>query len=214
MANSKKSKAKAAVKPKAAKAPVKVAKTIKAKAKQPANKQIAKKENNKPKKVDLKTKATPKVTQKKVEVVAVVTKTAVPTKKQASGKGSRGGSKAFTKSANHCRETTCDLSATTKGYCRLHYIKNWKRSQQKELILKEKKLNLYIEELISKYPDKYIEAIRQDLNSEKDFAKVITDMEIEEDVEDFIDAENEAIENVLESGRKVEAGFDDDDDAF
>lgn len=75
-------------------------------------------------------------------------------------------------------------------------------------------MNLYIEELISKYPDKYIEAIRQDLNSEKDFAKVITDMEIEEDVEDFIDAENEAIENVLESGRKVEAGFDDDDDAF
>lgn len=112
-----------------------------------------------------------------------------------------------------CKEVACELTATTKTFCRLHYIKNWKRIQQKEMILQEKKLNLYIEELISKYPDKYIEAIRQDLNSEKDFAKVIADLEIEEEMDDFIDAENEAIENVIEPV-VTRREFEDDDDTF
>ncbi len=107
-----------------------------------------------------------------------------------------------------CREIACELAATTKGYCRLHYIKNWAKIQRKEQILKEKKLNQYIEELVSKYPDKYIEAIRQDLSSEKDFAKVITDLEIEEDMDDFIGEEQESAENIVESIRR---DFDDDD---
>lgn len=107
-----------------------------------------------------------------------------------------------------CREIACELAATTKGYCRLHYIKNWAKIQRKEQILKEKKLNQYIEELVCKYPDKYIEAIRQDLSSEKDFAKVITDLEIEEDMDDFIGEEQESAENIVESIRR---DFDDDD---
>ena len=72
--------------------------------------------------------------------------------------------------------------------CRLHYIKNWKKIKRKETILKEKRLNQYIEELVIKYPDKYIEAIRQDLANDKDFAKVIYDLDLDEGVDDF-DAE-------------------------
>jgi uncharacterized protein YihD (DUF1040 family) len=51
--------------------------------------------------------------------------------------------------------------------------------------LKEGKLNQYIEELLAKYPDKYIEAIRQDLANDKDFAKVIYDLDLDESVDDF-----------------------------
>ena len=90
-----------------------------------------------------------------------------------------------------CREVACELLSTTGGYCRMHYIKNWKKIKRKEMILKERKLNHYIEELVSKYPDKYIEAIRQDLESEKDFAKVIADLEIEEGLDDFESVETE-----------------------
>ncbi len=90
-----------------------------------------------------------------------------------------------------CREVACEGLGTTGGYCRLHYIKNWKKIKRKELILKEGKLNQYIEELVAKYPDKYIEAIRHDLVSDKEFAKVIYDLDLDETIDDFEgDAEN------------------------
>ncbi len=70
--------------------------------------------------------------------------------------------------------------------------------KRKQLILKEKKLNRYIEELVSKYPDKYIEAIRLDLNSDKDFAKVITDLDLDETVDDF-EMDAEAAESLIDN---------------
>jgi hypothetical protein len=109
-----------------------------------------------------------------------------------------------------CREVACEGLSTTAGYCRLHYIKNWKKIKRKELILKEKKLNQYIEELVVKYPDKYIEAIRQDLASDRDFAKVITDLDLDESIDDF-DAEGETVDSVIDN---IKREFDDDGDAF
>jgi hypothetical protein len=110
-----------------------------------------------------------------------------------------------------CRETACEALATTAGYCRLHYIKNWRKIKRKEVILKEKKLNIYIEELVSKYPDKYIEAIRLDLASEKEFAKVIIDLDLDESPDEF-DPEGEGSENFVESVRSRD--FEDSDDTF
>jgi hypothetical protein len=101
--------------------------------------------------------------------------------------------------------------ATTGGYCRMHYIKNWKKIKRKEMILREKKLNSYIEELVSKYPDKYIEAIRQDLASEKDFAKVVADLEIDESLDDFETVETEGAEGIIDN---LKRDFDDEGDVF
>ena len=84
-----------------------------------------------------------------------------------------------------CREVACEGLGTSAGYCRLHYIKNWKKIKRKEVILKEGKLNQYIEELVAKYPEKYIEAIRLDLANDKEFAKVIVDLDLDENDEDF-----------------------------
>lgn len=110
-----------------------------------------------------------------------------------------------------CREVACELMATTGGYCRMHYIKNWKKIKRKEIILREKKLNSYIDELVSKYPDKYIEAIRQDLASEKDFAKVIADLEIEEGLDDFESVETESAEGIIDN---IKRDFEDEGDVF
>jgi hypothetical protein len=107
-----------------------------------------------------------------------------------------------------CRETGCDNSATTKGYCRLDYIKNWKKIKRKEMILKEGKLNQYIEELVSKYPQKYIEVIRQDLSSEVNFNKVIHDLELDESMED-LDYDSDSIDSLIGSIRKEDDGIDD-----
>jgi hypothetical protein len=100
-----------------------------------------------------------------------------------------------------CREVACEGLATSGGYCRMHYIKNWKKIKRKELILKEKKLNQYIEELVAKYPDKYIEAIRQDLANDKDFAKVIYDLDLDESVDDF-DVEAENVDSLIDNIRR------------
>ncbi|HLE01414.1 MAG TPA: hypothetical protein VJB59_14215 [Bdellovibrionota bacterium] len=113
-------------------------------------------------------------------------------------------------SGDVCREVACEGLATAAGYCRLHYIKNWKKVKRKELILKEKKLNQYIEELVAKYPDKYIEAIRQDLANDKDFAKVIYDLDLDESVDDF-DVEGENVDSLIDN---IKRDFEDEGESF
>lgn len=107
-----------------------------------------------------------------------------------------------------CREAGCENTATTKGFCRLDYIKNWRKIKRKEMILKEGKLNQYIEELVSKYPDKYMDVIRQDLSTEVTFTKVITDLELDESIDD-LDYDNDAIDELIGGIRKDDTGFDD-----
>jgi hypothetical protein len=107
-----------------------------------------------------------------------------------------------------CRETGCENQSTTKGYCRLDYIKNWKKIKRKEMILKEGKLNQYIEELVSKYPDKYIDVIRQDLTSEVNFNKVIHDLELDESIDD-LDYDGDSIDSLIGSIRKEDDDFGD-----
>jgi len=70
------------------------------------------------------------------------------------------------------------------GYCRYHYIKNWKAIRKKSAILKEGKLQQFVEELISKYPAKYIEAIMKDLGGEKDFYQALKDLNIDANYQD------------------------------
>jgi hypothetical protein len=110
-----------------------------------------------------------------------------------------------------CREVACEGLSTSGGYCRLHYIKNWKKIKRKETILREKKLNQYIEELVAKYPDKYIEAIRQDLANDKDFAKVIYDLDLDEGVEDFDVEGGDSVDSLIDT---IKRDFDDDTDGF
>lgn len=124
-------------------------------------------------------------------------------------KGRSGSSRAIN-SDSVCREIACESLATSAGYCRMHYVKNWKKIKRKELILKEGRLNQYIEELVAKYPDKYIEAIQADLASEKDFSKVIVDLDLDEGVDEF-EGDGESVEGVIDSIRR---DFDDEGDGF
>jgi hypothetical protein len=77
-------------------------------------------------------------------------------------------------------------------------------------MLQEGKLNQYIEELVSKYPEKYVEVIRQDLSSEVNFNKVIHDLELDESMDD-LDYDSDSIDSLIGSIRKEDDGFDDTD---
>lgn len=114
---------------------------------------------------------------------------------------------------NRCREPGCEHEHLLSGFCRLHYIKNWRKIKRKESILASGQLNNYVEELVSKYPDKYLDVIRQDLASEKEWGKVVVDLELENSDEEG--GGDEDLEGVAESAtRRGERDFDDDNDSF
>jgi hypothetical protein len=96
----------------------------------------------------------------------------------------------------YCRVRECDQVAAVETYCRYHYLYHWKRIQIRKKILADGKLVRYVEELTVRYPDKFLEMIRRDLRTEKDFLVAIQELEIddsgdendfEEDTKTFID---------------------------
>lgn len=98
----------------------------------------------------------------------------------------------------YCKIKDCDQIATVDGYCRYHYLLLWKRIQVRRRILLDGKLERYVEELTSRYPDKFLDVIRKDLLNEKNFLAAITELEIDEssNESDFDDEDTQAIEEV------------------
>lgn len=80
----------------------------------------------------------------------------------------------------YCRVKDCDQLAMVDTYCRYHYLLFWKRIQVRKKILTEGKLERYIEELTARYPDKFLDMLRKDLRSEKEFLAAIQELEIDE----------------------------------
>ena len=111
----------------------------------------------------------------------------------------------------YCKAHDCDQGQTTEGYCRLHYIALWKRNRSKVKILEGGKLDKYIEDLTSKYPDKYLEMLRKDLSNEKDFNLIVAEMDVEDS------GDEEAEEDTSRFIEEVRGGVptaDDDDGGF
>jgi len=63
---------------------------------------------------------------------------------------------------------------------------------------------------VAKYPEKYIEAIRMDLANDKDFMKVIRDLELDESVDEF-EGDTENVEGIIDTIRR---DIDDEGDIF
>ncbi len=132
--------------------------------------------------------------------------------KEVKGKKADGAGGKVKEVRKRCKEPACDSDPLLLGFCRMHYIKNWRKIKRKEAILATGQLNNYVEELVNKYPDKYLDVIRQDLASEKDWSKVVVDLELES-AEDDLSGEDE-VEAAAEGGTRRDRDFDDDSDAF
>lgn len=110
---------------------------------------------------------------------------------------------------HYCKAPDCDMVATTQGYCRLHFIATWKRNKNKLKILSAGILDKYIEELTSRYPDKYVDIMRKDLSSEKDFHSIISEMEMEDQGEEQFEEDSKFIDEVRSTTVPDTAGDDD-----
>jgi hypothetical protein len=113
----------------------------------------------------------------------------------------------------YCRVRDCDQIGVVEGYCRFHYMQLWKRIQIRRKILGEGKLERYVEELTSRYPDKFLEMIRKDLRTEKDFLGAIAELEIDESAVDseFEDESASFIEEVRGLSENSPSMSDDDE---
>lgn len=98
----------------------------------------------------------------------------------------------------YCKVKDCDQYAVVEDHCRFHYLLLWKRIQVRRRILIDGKLERYVEELTARYPDKFLEMIRKDLRSEKDFHAAIAELEIDESAmeNEFEDENNSFIDEV------------------
>jgi hypothetical protein len=110
----------------------------------------------------------------------------------------------------YCKVRDCDQIAVVDGYCRYHYLAMWKRIQQRRMILSEGKLEKYIDELTARFSDKYLEIIRKDLRSPKDFMVAIQELEIDENQTEG-DFEEDEARSFIEEMRGVNDNKQEDD---
>lgn len=98
-----------------------------------------------------------------------------------------------------CKEEECQNEQSTLGYCRLHYLKNWKKIREKTRKKAITNLNKYVDHIMKKHPDNYLEAIKQDLRdgnrfqrkaeefASDDFFEVMGEVDIDIEVNKILD---------------------------
>ncbi len=116
----------------------------------------------------------------------------------------------------YCKVPNCDQIGVVDGYCRYHYLLHWKRIQIRKKIITEGKLDKYIDELTAKYPLKFIDVLRRDLKSEKDFMVAIRELEIEDNIPDDSQSSEEDDQHLISEmrGASLEDGIRTSDDDY
>ncbi|MBI2027402.1 MAG: hypothetical protein HYS98_06345 [Deltaproteobacteria bacterium] len=97
----------------------------------------------------------------------------------------------------YCLEEECGQKASMEGYCRLHYLKNWKSIQLQKKLKKERKLNEYVDHIVHKYPHDYLRVIREDLASDKDLTDLLSEATSDTaHLEEFDDETQEILQEI------------------
>ncbi len=84
-----------------------------------------------------------------------------------------------------CIELRCKNTQTTKNYCRLHYLKNWKVLREETQKKAADRLNKYVDGLCKKNPEKFVDAVKKDIASDNEEVKSIG-MEVSVDETDLL----------------------------
>ena len=86
-----------------------------------------------------------------------------------------------------CKHKGCYDGATTLGYCRLHYLKNWRKIKEQQRKKAVKNLNKYIEHLCKTRPDGYVEAMKGELKNEFVFEEKVQSYVLDDEYRDIMD---------------------------
>lgn len=83
------------------------------------------------------------------------------------------------KKTKYCMHTSCKSHVVMHGYCRLHYITNWKHIKFDRQVKAERRLNSYVDQLSKKYPKDYLEKIKEGLEDEDKFRQTVDELDLE-----------------------------------
>ena len=93
----------------------------------------------------------------------------------------------------------------------------WKNTKRKREILKEGQLQLLVEDLVKKYPTQFIDALVADMADDKNFFKVLNELniasEFEFDEENFdVDVDDDGDDDIIETRTLADArvGYEED----
>lgn len=95
-----------------------------------------------------------------------------------------------------CAHAKCKSNSETDGYCRLHYLANWKRIKLNNQLKAEARLNHFVDKLAKKYPDSYIEKIKEGVENEERFLEITKELDIESK-ESIKETDSEFLERFL-----------------
>ena len=98
----------------------------------------------------------------------------------------------------YCAQPECKQKAQSQGFCRLHYIANWRELKAEKKGRAEKRLNAYVDRLAKKYPSDYLERIKEGLDDEEKFKASVAELDLESEEENS-ETEREFLEKFLRS---------------
>lgn len=101
-----------------------------------------------------------------------------------------------------CKKAGCHDMATLSGFCRLHYLSSWKKLKTKEAGKRGKKLEAYLQELSTRFPEEFLEKLKAEV---EDMAENSSETESEKEGETFggDDGSEEDFDSIMK-GLKVE----------
>lgn len=77
----------------------------------------------------------------------------------------------------------CKETAVSHGYCRLHYIANFRTIRLSEQIKAERRLNAYVDRLSKRYPGEVLEKIKAGIESDEKFKESVEELDLDTDPE-------------------------------
>lgn len=145
----------------------------------------------KEKKTSTKAATKPAATAAKAGAKATAAETAVP--KAAKAKAPRKPRAKKAKLPELCVFKDCTPDTRKfQGLCRKCYLSNWQTIKGEKQQKAQRRLNAYVEAITKKYPDDYIERIRDGLENEDAFNKMVAELELDQEAES--ETEREFIE--------------------
>lgn len=106
----------------------------------------------------------------------------------------------MTRKVRLCKEKGCNNASTTDGFCRFHYLKNWRVIKEKQKKKAVENLNKYIDHIMHKNPGGYVDAIREDLKNFDQFSKKAEKYFSEDEFHDVMDElGGEDIERIIDA---------------
>ncbi|MDO8494446.1 MAG: hypothetical protein Q7S68_03825 [Deltaproteobacteria bacterium] len=107
-----------------------------------------------------------------------------------------------------CKEKECHNSQTTGGYCRLHYLRYWKKIKTDKQKKAAVHLNKYIEGIMRRHPDRFVEEIKKDIRSDDFDERIVTQFGPLDESDNLFDLPSSSDEELNEMIERIKVETD------